>query len=169
MVGQEKRGLVLRRYLAATLVALPLGVALAACGFPLGGGGSTISAGPTATFVIYATQTPDTKTAVQQTVVAFCQALSDSKFSAAYSYLTPSFKSRVGRASNLPYVLEHTWGKTLSCMEFGNGGFIHGSGGHAQDSVEFVVYLTNFGSDQNITASLNLTLINGSWKIDLVS
>jgi hypothetical protein len=142
-------------------------LALTGCG-ALGAATATESP-PTIIYPTYApipTATPNPAVLVQQTIVQFCQALSDSNFSQAYSYLSPSYQHRVGSPSALPKVLERTWGKTLGCIEFGNGGFIQISGDHAQDNVSFTVYLTAFGKQQNIGSTVVLVQAGTAWQID---
>lgn len=157
-----------RPHLTMVCGALALAGALLACGGIGGGGPVATDTGPTATFVTYATPTPDAKTAVQYTVIAFCQALSDGKLSAAYSYLTTRYKSRIGSASRIPVVIERTWGKATGCSEFGSGGFISVSGDHATDTAIFIVETKAFGT-KNINGIITLAKSGLTWKIDSIS
>jgi hypothetical protein len=160
----------LRRALGALVgVILPLTLTalLTGCGLNLGAASNV--AAPTLTplpSIALATPTPNPKAAVQQTVVQFCQDLSDAKFDQAYGFLTASYQRRVGSAANLPNVVEKQWGKTSGCSEFGNGGFITVSGDHANDTVLFTVTSAAFGSTQNINSQLNLAQSGSAWRID---
>lgn len=157
--------LYLRMALAVTVAGAAL--ALGGCGLAPAGTTSDVAA-PTLTplpSVALATPTPNAKTAVQQTVVQFCQNLSDSKLNEAYALLTTSFQQRAHSAANLPNVLKATWGKTTGCMEFGNGGFIQVSGDHANDTVLFTVTSQRFGTQQ-INSALTLAQSGGAWRID---
>jgi hypothetical protein len=168
--SSENHGITSLRHTLGALVGvilpLTLPAVLAGCG--LIGGATSEAAAPTLTLLpssALATPTPNPKTAVQQTVVQFCQALSDSKLDQAYALLTAGYQQRARSAANLPNVLEASWGPTTGCAEFGNGGFIQVSGDHASDSVLFTVNTRSFGTKQ-INSSLSLAQSGGAWRID---
>jgi hypothetical protein len=163
------------RIATVVIVVIFLLGSLAACsGLGTGGTGSSANANaaptstPTPFFTPtpFPTPTPDPVAAVQQTVTAFCQALSDGNFTQAYSYLTAQYKQAVGSPQQLQNQMPN-FGTIAGCMEFGNGGFIQVSGNHASDTVQLRMTGQPFGNT-TIPGHLSLVQVGSSWQIDAI-
>jgi hypothetical protein len=152
----------LRIILESAVFAFTLLGLLTACGFA-----SVSTSSSNGTPFARPTSTPEFDTAVQQTVIKFCQAMSDGNYSQAYGYLSAHYKQTVTSPAKLPNQLPRL-GKISGCMEFGEGHFIHVSGNHATDSVEFMMTGGPFGNTTD-PGTLGLVQAGSTWQIDSIS
>ncbi|HEY7341078.1 MAG TPA: hypothetical protein VH591_09370 [Ktedonobacterales bacterium] len=155
-----KRSLAAR--LATIAVIVTLLVVFMACGV------ATVSNAPvTGTRYVLPTFTPEFDTSVQQTVIQFCQAISDGNYNQAYGYLSAHYKRTVSSPTQLANQLPSR-GKIAGCMEFGEGHFIKESGDHATDSVMLMMTGGPFGNTTD-AANVGLVRVGSTWQIDSIS
>lgn len=149
------------RLAAIMLVATLFGVFMA-CGV------ATVSNVPvTSSPYVLPTFTPEFNTSAQQTVILFCQAISDGNYSQAYGYVSAHYKQTVTSPGQLANQLPGR-GKIVGCMEFGEGHLMHVSGNHAIDSVTLSMTGGPFGNTTD-PANVGLVQVGGAWQIDSIS
>lgn len=148
--------------LAAIMLAATLFGVFAACGL------ATVSTGSSAGApYVLPTFTPEFATSAQQTVIQFCQALSDGNYTLAYSYVSAHYKQTVTRPSQLANQLPSR-GKIVGCMEFGQGHLMQVSGNHATDAVTFSMSGGPFGNTTD-PANVGLVQVGSTWQINSIS